>query len=57
MNDFDNKANNWDKNITHSMRAKEIAAHIKMKVPLHPSMKAMELGAGTALLSFELKDE
>ena len=56
MNDFDIKANDWDKNKINFERAKAIAAYIEPLVPADKKPKAMELGAGTGLLSFVLHD-
>jgi predicted TPR repeat methyltransferase len=57
MNEFDIKAREWDNNQLHLERSAAIAAAIAAAVPLERSRKAMEFGAGTALLSFELKDK
>ena len=56
MNEFDDKANDWDKNNTHIERAREIANQLLETIPFRPGMKVMEFGAGTALLSFMLQD-
>jgi tRNA (cmo5U34)-methyltransferase len=56
MNEFDIKASGWDKNTVHLDRSKFIAGQLMELVPFSPDMKAMEFGAGTALLSFILKD-
>jgi tRNA (cmo5U34)-methyltransferase len=56
MNDFDIKANDWDKNIVNIERAREIANQLLEIIPFRQGMKVMEFGAGTALLSFMLKD-
>jgi tRNA (cmo5U34)-methyltransferase len=56
MNEFDLKASGWDKNNIHLERSKVIANQLMEIVPFFPDMKAMEFGAGTALLSFILKD-
>lgn len=54
---FDNKASGWDQNPTHIERSIAIAAALKDFVPLKKNMKALEYGAGTGLLSFQLRDE
>ena len=54
MNQFDIKAREWDKNTIHTERTKAIAATMLEMIPLSNSMKALEYGAGTGLLSFEL---
>jgi tRNA (cmo5U34)-methyltransferase len=51
-NEFDIKAREWDKNQLHLDRSEAIATALKNTVPLKPSMKALEFGAGTGLLSF-----
>jgi len=56
MNDFDSKAREWDKETSHVERARAIAAELLKTVPLKSTMKALEFGAGTGLLSFILKD-
>ncbi|HEX7412386.1 MAG TPA: class I SAM-dependent methyltransferase [Bacteroidales bacterium] len=57
MSEFDNKARDWDKNLRNIERSEAIAKAILKTVPLHKNMKALEYGAGTALLSFILKDK
>lgn len=56
MNDFDLKAQEWDKNPMHTDRSIAIAKGILNSIPLGQNMRAMEYGAGTAILSFLLKD-
>lgn len=56
MSEFDEKANDWDKNNTHLERAREIANQLLVSIPFRQEMKVMEFGAGTALLSFMLQD-
>ena len=56
MSDFDNLARAWDKEIIHMERSSAIASALETMVLLDPSMKAMEFGAGTGILSFLLKD-
>ncbi len=55
--DFDHKASEWDQNPVHVERSIAIAAVLKEFVPLNKNMKALEYGAGTGLLSFQLRDE
>jgi ubiquinone/menaquinone biosynthesis C-methylase UbiE len=57
MSDFDARAREWDSNPMHLERSKAIASELKQLIPLNTSMSALEYGAGTALLSFLLKDE
>ena len=55
-NHFDNVAHDWDKNKIHIDRTEAIAKEMLKMLELNPNMKALEFGAGTALLSFALKD-
>ncbi|MCK9412613.1 MAG: methyltransferase domain-containing protein [Prolixibacteraceae bacterium] len=57
MSSFDNVAREWDKDKMHMERSVAIAATLESMVALSPSMKAMEFGAGTGILSFLLKDK
>lgn len=57
MNEFDARAREWDKDQIHLERSVAIAAELQKMLPLNPTMKAMEYGAGTAILSFLLKDK
>lgn len=56
MNEFDLKALTWDKNQLHIERSEAIAVALRDMIPLVKSMRALEYGAGTGLLSFLLKD-
>lgn len=55
-NEFDAKARGWDNEQRHIDRTQAIAAEMKNQIPFKPGMKVLEYGAGTGLLSFELKD-
>jgi ubiquinone/menaquinone biosynthesis C-methylase UbiE len=55
MTDFDARAETWD-DAGKVKRAEEVAAAMRLAVPLRRSMKALEYGAGTGLLSFCLRD-
>ena len=57
MNEFDNKAAEWDKNPMHWDRSEAIAKEIEKRIPLTQEMSAMEYGAGTGIASFLLKDQ
>jgi tRNA (cmo5U34)-methyltransferase len=57
MSEFDIKASTWDANPMHLERSKAIAAMLLQRVPVTSSMKAMEFGGGTGLLSLELKEK
>ena len=56
MSEFDSKAREWDNDQRHVDRAVAIAAEMKKQIPVKSGMRALEYGAGTGLLSFELKD-
>lgn len=56
MSEFDQKAQEWDKNKMHLERTIAVAGQLQKMVSFKPSMKALEFGAGTGLLSFYLKD-
>lgn len=56
MSEFDSRARQWDKDKMHMERSMAIAAELEKMIPLDPSMKALEYGAGTGILSFLLKD-
>jgi tRNA (cmo5U34)-methyltransferase len=56
MNEFDDKAKQWDQNQMHLERTKAVAREMLDNIPVTPSMKALEFGAGTGLLSFFVKD-
>jgi len=57
MSEFDSKAREWDKDMMHMKRSVAIATDLEKMIPLNPSMKALEYGAGTGILSFLLKDK
>ena len=57
MSEFDLKAKDWDKEKVHLERSQTIATQIMQLIPIKPGMKAMEFGAGTAILSFVLQDK
>ena len=54
---FDSKARQWDENPVFRERGLKIAEAIRMTLPLHRDMSALDYGCGTGLLSFPLKDE
>lgn len=56
MNEFDQKALDWDKNKMNLERTVAVARQLSKLIPDKPGMKALEFGAGTGLLSFYLKD-
>ncbi len=56
MSEFDSRAREWDKDKLHTERSGAIAVELQKMIPLNHSMKALEYGAGTGILSFLLKD-
>lgn len=56
MSEFDARAREWDKDKMHTERSAAIAGELEKMVPLNHSMKALEYGAGTGILSFLLRD-
>ena len=56
MDSFDSRAREWDKDKMHLERSIAIAAELVKTIPLRHSMKALEYGAGTGILSFLFKD-
>lgn len=54
MNHFDTKAAGWDLNPAHLERSQAIARAMRQRVPMSRSTRALEVGCGTGLLSFEL---
>jgi ubiquinone/menaquinone biosynthesis C-methylase UbiE len=56
MSEFDARAREWDKDKMHMERSVAIAAGLEEMIPINHSMKALEYGAGTGILSFLLKD-
>ena len=56
MSNFDARAREWDKDKMHMDRSLAIATELEAMIPLNHSMKALEYGAGTGILSFLLKD-
>jgi tRNA (cmo5U34)-methyltransferase len=57
MSSFDDRAREWDKDKIHTERSVAIASELKKMVPIDHSMKALEYGAGTGILSFLLQDQ
>ncbi len=55
-NHFDKVARDWDKNQIHVKRTEAIAALFLQKIKPDKTMKALEFGAGTGLLSFALHE-
>jgi ubiquinone/menaquinone biosynthesis C-methylase UbiE len=57
MSKFDARARDWDKNQRYIDRSNAVAKAMLQTIPFKKSMKALEYGSGTALLSFALKDK
>jgi ubiquinone/menaquinone biosynthesis C-methylase UbiE len=57
MNEFDQKAAQWDAKPVRVERALAVADGIKAAVPLSPHMTALEYGCGTGLVSFALQSQ
>jgi len=56
VSEFDSRACQWDKDKMKMERSLAIAAELEKMIPLDPSMKVLEYGAGIGILSFLLKD-
>lgn len=56
VNRFDDKAATWDDDPAHVERARVVARAIRDAVPLPPSARLLEYGAGTGLVSQALGD-
>ena len=57
MSEFDARAKQWEDNPVHGQRTLAIAQAMRERIPLAPTMRALEVGCGTGLLSFELRHE
>jgi ubiquinone/menaquinone biosynthesis C-methylase UbiE len=57
LNNFDEKAKEWDENPMHIERSVAIAEAMRKNVSLSKNMKAFEYGCGTGLLSFALQTD
>lgn len=56
MSEFDVRAREWDKDKMHTERSVAIAGELEKMIPLNHSMRALEYGAGTGILSFLLRE-
>ncbi len=52
VDNFAHKSKSWDMNSKRVQNAKGIAEHILKNIKLNPTMKIMDFGAGTGLLSY-----
>lgn len=57
MNQFNDRAKEWDNNPVHWERSEAIAKELLGMIPVNKDMKALEYGAGTGILSFLLSDK
>jgi ubiquinone/menaquinone biosynthesis C-methylase UbiE len=57
MNEFDQKAQEWDIKPIRVERAQAVAGGIKAAIPLSPDLTALEYGCGTGLVSLALQSE
>ena len=55
--DFDERAATWDDDPGKAARADQVAEAIRASVPLDPSMRVLEFGAGTGLLTQALRED
>lgn len=54
---FDAHARTWDEDPAKAARAHAVAHAIRQRLPLQPTLRALEYGCGTGLLGFALKDD
>lgn len=57
VDEFSERAATWDDDPAKQVRAAEVAEVIRRRLPLDRSLRVLEFGAGTGLLSRELMDE
>ncbi len=57
MTNFDERAKDWDADPKRAERAQAVADAMRKTIRLSPSMKALEYGCGTGLLSFALQPD
>jgi len=56
MNEFDAKARGWDADPAKVERARKVAELVAARVPILAGARVLEVGAGTGLLGFALRD-
>lgn len=54
---FDGKARQWDENPVFQDRANQIAAAMVAAIPLNTTMRALDYGSGSGMLSFPLQEK
>lgn len=57
MDRFSDEAAGWDERPGHAERARSVAQVVRETLPLHPGMRALEIGGGTGLLARALADD
>ncbi|MFZ5911897.1 MAG: class I SAM-dependent methyltransferase [Chloroflexota bacterium] len=57
MTNFDDRAKDWDSDPMKVQRARTVANAIRAAVDIKPGMSALEIGCGTGLLSFALRED
>ncbi len=57
MTNFDDRAKDWDSDPMKVQRARIVADAIRAAVDIQPGMSALEIGCGTGLLSFALRED
>lgn len=57
MTNFDERAKDWDSDPMKVQRAQAVANAIRAAINIQPGMSALEIGCGTGLLSFALRED
>jgi len=57
MTNFDDRAKDWDSDPMKVQRARAVANAIRAAIDIQPGMSALEIGCGTGLLSFALRED
>jgi ubiquinone/menaquinone biosynthesis C-methylase UbiE len=57
MDEYANRAHTWDDDPRRTTRARVVADAIRARVPIRPGARGLEFGAGTGLLSAELRHD
>jgi ubiquinone/menaquinone biosynthesis C-methylase UbiE len=56
MNEFDQRARTWDADPAKAERARKVADLVAARIPALAEARVLEVGAGTGLLGFALRD-